>query len=73
MSLRALSGLSILLSLAVLACGSDSGPISHAPTHLVIVSGANQSGDISAALSTPLVIQALDGAKKAVLTPRRPR
>jgi hypothetical protein len=66
MSLRALTGLSILLSLAVSACGSDSGPISHAPTHLVIVSGANQSGDASAALATPLVVQALDGAKKAV-------
>jgi hypothetical protein len=52
--------------LAVAACGSDSGPISHAPTHLVIVSGANQTGDVSAALASPLVVQALDGAKKSV-------
>jgi hypothetical protein len=66
MSLRARSGLSILLSFALVACGSDSGPISHAPTHLIIVSGANQTGDASAALAAPLVVQALDGAKKAV-------
>ena len=66
MSLRAFPGLSILLSLAVAACGSDSGPISHAPTHLIIVSGANQTGDASAALASPLVVQALDGAQKAV-------
>jgi len=66
MSFRALQGSSILLSLALAACGSDSGPISHAPTHLIIVSGANQSGDAAAMLASPLVVQALDGAKKAV-------
>ena len=44
----------------------DSGPASHAPTHLIVVSGGNQSGDLSAALSQPLVVQALDGGNRAV-------
>ena len=44
----------------------ETGPVSHAPTHLIIVSGANQSGDVSAALAQPLVVQALDGANKSV-------
>ena len=65
MSLRAKSALSILVCLIAVGC-KDSGPISHAPTHLIIVSGANQSGDVSAALAQPLVVQALDGANKAV-------
>jgi hypothetical protein len=57
--------LSILATLIVAGC-KDNGPISHAPTHLIVVSGANQSGDVSTALSQPLVIQALDGVNKAV-------
>jgi len=66
MSLRVFSGLSILLSLAVSACGDSSSPVSHHPTHLVVVSGSNQSGDVSAALPLPLVVQVLDGANKPV-------
>jgi hypothetical protein len=67
MSLRAFSGLSILVSLGI-ACGGDSSssPISHAPTHFIIVSGADQTGDASTALAQPLVIEALDGSNKAV-------
>jgi hypothetical protein len=67
MSIRVLTGSSILLTLVLAGCGSDSSsPPSHSPTHLVIVSGANQSGDVSAALATPLVVQALDGSDKSV-------
>jgi len=67
MTLRVLSVFSILLSLVAAACGSDSsGPASHAPTHLIIVSGANQAGDASAKLTNPLVVQALDASNKSV-------
>ena len=65
MSIRIRSVLSILASLVLAGC-KDTGPISHAPTHLIVVSGANQAGDVSAALAQPLVVQALDGANKAV-------
>jgi hypothetical protein len=57
--------LSILACLIAVGC-KETGPISHVPTHLIIVSGANQSGDLSAALAQPLVVQALDGANKPV-------
>lgn len=50
---------------AISAC-KDQAPIPHTPTHLSIVSGTNQSGDISAPLAKPLVVQALDGANRSV-------
>jgi len=65
MSVRALFPLALLATGLVAACKEQS-PISHSPTHLVIVSGGNQSGDLSAALAQPLVVQALDGANRSV-------
>src|SRR5690348_8110685 len=53
------------LALLAAAC-HDQSPISRAPTRLAIVSGSNQSGDPSAALAQPLVVEALDGANRAV-------
>ncbi|MGE5098821.1 MAG: Ig-like domain-containing protein, partial [Deltaproteobacteria bacterium] len=47
------------------AC-KDQAPIPHTVTHLAIVSGADQSGDVSAPLAKPLVVQALDGASRSV-------
>ena len=44
----------------------DQAPIPHTVTHLAIVSGTNQSGDLSAALAKPLVVQALDAANRSV-------
>jgi subtilisin family serine protease len=52
--------------LAALAACHDQSPVSHDPTHLAAVSGAKQSGDPSAALTQPLVVEALDGANRAV-------
>jgi hypothetical protein len=52
-------------ALAAGAC-KDESPISHAPTHIVVVSGTNQSGNVSTALDSALVVQVLDGANKAV-------
>ncbi|HEY4219361.1 MAG TPA: S8 family serine peptidase [Gemmatimonadaceae bacterium] len=55
------------LAAAVLLAGcKDQSPISHAPNHLVIVSGANQSEDPSTPLDSALVVQVLDGAEKPV-------
>ena len=61
----------VRLSLAVLtvvglAACHDQSPVSHDPTHLAAVSGAKQSGDPSTALTQPLVVEALDGANRAV-------
>ncbi|MDB4878141.1 MAG: hypothetical protein JWM41_4587 [Gemmatimonadetes bacterium] len=66
MSLRFLS-LPGLFAVALIAgCKDNSSPISHAPTHLSIVSGANQSGDLSKALDSALVVLVLDGTEKPV-------
>jgi subtilisin family serine protease len=51
---------------ALLGACKDQAPISHAPTHLLVVSGGNQSGDLSAALAKPLVVEALDAGNRAV-------
>jgi hypothetical protein len=51
---------------ALLDACKDQSPVSHAPNHLVIVSGAGQSGDVNSALAQPIVVQALDGANKSV-------
>jgi hypothetical protein len=59
--------LSIALATAGLVAGcKEQAPIPHTPTHLIIVSGGNQSGDVSASLALPLVVQALDGASRSV-------
>src|SRR5690348_9257073 len=59
--------LSTALVAAALAAGcKEQAPIPHTPTHLIIVSGGNQSGDPSASLALPLVVQALDGANRSV-------
>ena len=50
---------------SISAC-KDQAPIPHTVTHLAIVSGANQSGDLSAPLAKPLVVQALDAAGRSV-------
>src|SRR5947208_4862159 len=65
MSPHARSVLSILAALLAAGC-SDGSPVSHSPTHLIVISGANQSGDVSAPLANPLVVQALDGANREV-------
>jgi hypothetical protein len=62
---RVIAAMSIVAALFATGC-KDSSPISHAPTHLIVVSGANQSGDVATALTQPLVVQALDGANKSV-------
>jgi hypothetical protein len=56
---------------ALLGACKDQAPISHAPTHLLVVSGGNQSGDLSAALAKPLVVEALDAGNRAVATASR--
>jgi len=61
----------VLLSIALVTAGLVAGckeqtPIPHTPTHLIIVSGGNQSGDVSASLALPLVVQVLDGANRSV-------
>ncbi len=65
MSSRAILCVGLVAAFCVASC-SDSGPTSHSPTHLIIVSGAKQSGDVSAALAEPLVVQALDASNKSV-------
>ncbi|MEP6495856.1 MAG: S8 family serine peptidase [bacterium] len=65
MSLRLVSAATLVAAMLVSGC-KDTTPIPHTPTHISIVSGANQSGDVSAALAQPLVIQVLDGGARAV-------
>jgi Subtilase family/Bacterial pre-peptidase C-terminal domain len=42
------------------------GSTSSGPTRLVIVSGSNQTGNVSSALSAPLVVQVLNGSNQGV-------
>lgn len=65
MSSRVLVSLALVTAALVAGC-KDQAPIPHTPTHLVIISGASQSGDLSASLALPLVVQALDGASRSV-------
>ena len=65
MSSRVLSSIALVTAGLVAGC-KEQTPIPHTPTHLVIVSGGNQSGDISASLALPLVVQVLDGANRSV-------
>ena len=58
-----------LLALGAVAATSackDQAPIPHSATHLVIVSGTDQAGDVSAPLAKPLVVQAFDAGNRAV-------
>jgi subtilisin family serine protease len=55
------------LAAAALFVGcKDQSPIPHTPTHLIVVSGANQSEDPSKPLDSALVVRVLDGAEKPV-------
>jgi hypothetical protein len=63
---RSLSGLLVLAAALIVGCKDSSGTIPHTPTHIVIVSGTNQSGGVSAALDSSLVVQVLDGAGRSV-------
>jgi hypothetical protein len=65
MSARVRSLCGLVAAVLVVGC-RDSSPIPHTPTHMVIVSGANQSGDPAKALDSALVVRVLDGAQKPV-------
>src|SRR6185503_12043832 len=65
MSIRRLSA-AVCVVAAILSGCKDQSPISHAPTTIKIISGANQIADVSAALDSMLVVQVVDGAGKAV-------
>ena len=59
--------LAAALAAAVLLAGcKEQTPIPHTPTIIKIVSGGGQSGDLSSALDSALVVQVLDGATKPV-------
>ena len=47
-------------------CHEAASPLTGVLTHLVVVSGSDQTGDVGAALASPLVVQALDGANHPV-------
>ncbi len=55
-----------LFGAAALAACKSTEPIPHTPTHIVMVSGANQSAGVSQALDSMLVVQVLDGANRPV-------
>ena len=61
-----LSVLGVLAAGFVAGCKSESISVPHDPTHIVLVSGAGQSGDVSAPLDSALVVQVLDGSNKPV-------
>ncbi|HXT15757.1 MAG TPA: S8 family serine peptidase [Gemmatimonadaceae bacterium] len=65
MRLRSASVIALLAAAAAAACKEQS-PVPHTPNHIVVVSGANQSGNTSAALDSALVVQVLDGAGRSV-------
>jgi hypothetical protein len=50
----------ILAAVALAAC-SDTFPGARAPRTIVVVSGSNQSGNVSAPLDSPLVVRVVDG------------
>jgi hypothetical protein len=65
MSVRIFSAAACIAALLLSAC-HDQTPIPHTPTTIKIVSGANQSGDLSAPLDSALVVQVVDAAGKSV-------
>jgi len=62
---RATSVLAALCAALVAGC-SDSSPIPHTPTHILIVSGSTQAGHVSTPLDSSLVVQVLAGGNRAV-------
>lgn len=64
MTVRAL--IAAALAAAGLSACHDSPSIPHTPTTLIIVSGNNQSADVSTALDSSLVVRVLDGGGKTV-------
>jgi hypothetical protein len=59
--------LTAALAAAVLLAGcKEQTPIPHTPAVIKIISGGGQSGDVSAALDSSLVVQVLDAAAKSV-------
>jgi subtilisin family serine protease len=57
----------VIIGALVLAdCKEGTAPTPGTPTTLALVSGSNQTGDVSAALVEPLVVRALDGAGRPV-------
>ena len=65
MSVRFASAAAAVAVLLAAGC-KDSTSISHSPTTIKVVSGANQSGDVSAPLDSSLVVQVFDAANKSV-------
>ncbi len=55
-----------LLVAALAACNKTTDAIPRTPVRLSIVSGANQTADVGAALAAPLVVQVVDGANRPV-------
>jgi hypothetical protein len=55
----------VVIVALVVACNGN-GPLTGIPTHLALVSGSEQTGDVGATLPNPLVVQALDGANHTV-------
>ena len=65
MSSRSLSSLGVL-AVALTAGCTETAPIPHTPTTIVIVSGANQSADLAKPLDSALVVRVIDAAQKPV-------
>lgn len=68
MRLRAITSPSFaLLAAAALAVAcKEQTPVSHAPTSIIVLGGANQSANVSTPLDSLLVVQVLDGVSKPV-------
>jgi serine protease len=61
------AALAAVIGVLLLAgCKDSATPIPRTPTTLTLVSGSNQTGDLSAALAAPLVVRASDAAGRPV-------
>jgi serine protease len=56
----------LALATLVIAGACKDSTIPKTPTHLIVVSGSNQAGNVSAPLDSALVVQAQDGGKRPV-------
>jgi serine protease len=56
----------VLVAGCLVGCSNDGPSTPNAPTHLRIVSGSNQSADLSAILDSPLVVEVLDASNRPV-------
>src|SRR5689334_9699247 len=65
MTVRSLLAATLVAAALVSGCKNGES-ISDAPTHFKILSGANQSGDLSVALDSSLVVQVLDAGNRSV-------